>query len=123
MRILSPQDDQRIYYFAFGANLSPEVLKQRHMAIYETIDHTLENADLRFTLSGFYKDHGFASADAAVGEKVYGKLYLISRRDVKRMDYFEERSTIKYWVIIRANRFFIIVQQQLRKTSNRLKNT
>ena len=89
MRVLSPQDEQRIYYFAFGANLSPDVLKQRHMAIYETIDYTLEGADLRFTLSGFYKDHGFASADAAIGEKVYGKLYLMTQRDVKRMDYFE----------------------------------
>jgi hypothetical protein len=89
MRILSPKDDQRIYYFAFGANLSPDVLKERQMAIYETIDYTLQDADLRFTLSGFYKDHGFASADVAVGEKVYGKLYLMTKRDVKRMDYFE----------------------------------
>ena len=89
MRILNPQDDQRIYYFAFGANLSPDVLKQRHMAIYETIDHTLEEAELRFTLRGFYKDHGFASADAAAGGKIYGKLYLMTLRDVKRMDYFE----------------------------------
>ena len=89
MRILNPQDDQRIYYFAFGANLSPDVLKQRHMAIHETIDYTLENAELRFTLRGFYKDHGFASADAAAGGKIYGKLYLMTLRDVKRMDYFE----------------------------------
>ena len=51
MRILSPKDDQRIYYFAFGANLNPGILKQRQMAIYETIDFTLEEAALRFTPS------------------------------------------------------------------------
>ena len=89
LRILSPKDDERIYYFAFGANLSPEVLQQRRMTLFETVDYTLEDADLRFTLRGFYKDHGFASADAAAGEKVYGRLYLIRQRDAKRMDYFE----------------------------------
>ena len=89
MRILCPRDDQRIYYFAFGANLSPDILQERRITIYESIDYTLEDAALRFTQSGFYKDHGFASADAALGEKVYGKLYLMRQSDAKRMDYFE----------------------------------
>jgi len=89
MRILNPQDNKRIYYFAFGANLCPEILEQRRMTIYETIDYILEDADLRFTQSGFMKDHAYASADAAVGKKVYGKLYLIKQSDAKRMDYFE----------------------------------
>ena len=89
MRLLRPQSERRIYYFAFGANLSPDVLNQRRMTIYETVDYILEDADLRFTQPGFYKDHAYASADAAVGEKVYGKLYLIKQSDAKRMDYFE----------------------------------
>ena len=89
MRLVNPQNDHRIYYFAFGANLCPEILEQRRMTIYETIDYILEDADLRFTQSGFMKDHAYASADAAVGEKVYGKLYLIKKSDAKRMDYFE----------------------------------
>ena len=89
MRLLNPRNDQRIYYFAFGANLSPDILNQRRMTIYETVDYILQDADLRFTQTGFYKDHAYASADAAPGEKVYGKLYLIRQSDAKRMDYFE----------------------------------
>lgn len=95
MRLLRPQSDRRIYYFAFGANLSPDILVQRRMTIYETIDYTLEDAELCFTQLGFYKDHGYASADAALGEKVYGKLYLIKQTDAKRMDYFEGNPFLK----------------------------
>ncbi|MGB1310409.1 MAG: gamma-glutamylcyclotransferase family protein [Leucothrix sp.] len=89
MRLLRPQHDQRIYYFAFGANLSPSVLTQRRMTIYDTVDYALDDATLRFSQPGFYKDHAYASADAATGEKVYGKLYLIKQSDARRMDYFE----------------------------------
>lgn len=94
-RLLNPQSDRRIYYFAFGANLSPEILTQRRMTIYETIDYVLDDAALRFTQSGFYKDHGYASADAAAGDKVYGRLYLIKQSDAKRMDYFEGEPFLK----------------------------
>lgn len=89
IRLLNPQSDRRIYYFAFGANLSPDVLTQRRMTIYDTVDYILEDAELRFSQSGFYKDHAYASADAVEGEQVYGKLYLIKQSDAKRMDYFE----------------------------------
>jgi gamma-glutamylcyclotransferase (GGCT)/AIG2-like uncharacterized protein YtfP len=43
----------------------------------------------RQSLRGFYKGHGYASADAADGEVVYGRIYLILERDAERMDYFE----------------------------------
>lgn len=89
MRLLNPQDDQCIYYFAFGANLSPGILKERRITVFETIDYVLEDAVLRFSQSGFYKDHGFASADPAPGEKVYGRMYLIRKSDAARMDYYE----------------------------------
>lgn len=88
-RILSPCTERKIYYFAFGANLSPDVLKQRKIRVYEAFDYVLDNAALRFSLAGFYRDHGYASADAAEGEVVYGKMYLILERDALRMDYFE----------------------------------
>ena len=89
IRIVYPQDDRRIYYFAFGANLSPDILKQRGMTIFDTFDYVLEGAALQFTQSGFYKDHGFASADPALGEQVYGKMYQIRQSDAARMDYYE----------------------------------
>ena len=94
-RILQPRSDHRIYYFAFGANLSADILNQRRITVYETFDYILENAVLRFSLSGFYKDHGYASADVAVGEKTYGRMYLIRQSDAKRMDYFEGEPFLK----------------------------
>jgi hypothetical protein len=36
-------------------------------------------ASLQFTQPGFYKDHGYASAEAASDEVVYGRMYLIRR--------------------------------------------
>lgn len=88
-RILWPRDDRRIYYFAFGANLSPEIMQQRLTGFFEVFDYTLEDSTLRFTQSGFYQDHGFASADPAPGGKVYGRMYLIRQSDAERMDYYE----------------------------------
>jgi len=78
-----------VYYFAFGANLSPNILRLRRISVYETFDYVLEDCALNFSQRGFYKDHGFASADASVGDRVYGKMYLIRQSDAKRMDYFE----------------------------------
>lgn len=88
-RILWPRADRKIYYFAFGANLSPEVLEQRRIQVYEAFDYVLDDTGLRFNLAGFYRDHGYASADIAEGESVYGRMYLILECDALRMDYFE----------------------------------
>ena len=88
-RILWPRRDRKIYYFAFGANLSPDILELRRINVYETFDYVLEDARLQFSQAGFYRDHGYASADAAQGDVVYGKMYLILERDAERMDYFE----------------------------------
>ncbi len=89
LRALSPQVDNRVFYFAFGANLSPDVLTQRRIKVFDSFDYQLENAALRFTQPGFYRNHGYASADAAEGEVVYGRMYEILVRDAVRMDYFE----------------------------------
>lgn len=88
-RILRPRADRKVYYFAFGANLSPDVLEYRRIRVFEAFDYVLRDAALNFSLPGFYRDHGYASADAAEGEVVYGKMYLILERDAVRMDYFE----------------------------------
>ena len=89
LRIIRPNSKKRVYYFAFGANLSPNILRLRRISVYETFDYVLEDCALNFSQRGFYKDHGFASADASVGDRVYGKMYLIRQSDAKRMDYFE----------------------------------
>lgn len=88
-RALWPRYDRKVYYFAFGANLSHDVLKRRRIRVFETIDYVLEDSALRFSQPGFYRHHGYASADAARGELVYGRMYLILERDAERMDYFE----------------------------------
>jgi hypothetical protein len=84
-----PRYDRKIYYFAFGANLCAQILELRRIRVFEAFDYVLDDAALRFSLAGFYKDHGYASADAAAGEVVYGRMYLILERDAVRMDYFE----------------------------------
>ncbi len=88
-RALSPRPDRRVYYFAFGANLSHDVLARRKIKVFDEFDYALADAGLRFSQPGFYKNHGYASADAAEGEVVYGKIYQMLARDELRMDYFE----------------------------------
>ena len=88
-RALSFARGRRVYYFAFGANLSEDVLATRRIRVFESFDYVLEDAELRFTQPGFYRDHGYASADEAVGERVYGRIYQMLASDARRMDYFE----------------------------------
>ena len=88
-RILDPRADRKVYYFAFGANLSEDVLSRRRISVYDAFDHILDNAELRFSQPGFYKNHGYASADPVDGQVLYGKMYLILEADAARMDYFE----------------------------------
>lgn len=88
-RALWPRFEHKVYYFAFGANLSHAVLEQRRIKVFQSFDYVLDDAGLCFTQPGFYRDHGYASADAAAGEAVYGRMYLILERDVERLDYFE----------------------------------
>lgn len=88
-RALRPGYERKVYYFAFGANLSGEVLEKRRIKLFESFDFVLENAGLRFSQPGFYRNHGYASADAVDDEVVYGRMYQILERDARRMDYFE----------------------------------
>ena len=88
-RACSPKTDDKVYYFAFGANLSPTVLEKRRIQIFDSFDYVLEGAELNFSQMGFYRDHGYASADPAIDGVVYGKMYLMLKSDANRMDYFE----------------------------------
>ncbi|UCH40566.1 MAG: gamma-glutamylcyclotransferase [Gammaproteobacteria bacterium] len=88
-RALWPRHERKIHYFAFGANLCSKVLEKRCIKVFDAFDYVLDDASLCFSLPGFYRGHGYASADAAEGEVVYGRMYLILERDAVRMDYFE----------------------------------
>ena len=95
LRVLWPRYHDRVYYFTFGANLDQSVLNERRIRVYQSFDHALEGAVLRFTQPGFYHQHGYASADAGDGEVVYGKIYQILARDARRMDYYEGQPFLK----------------------------
>ncbi len=118
-RALSPRHEKKVYYFAFGANLSREILELRKMKIFEEFDYVLCDSALRFTKFGFFKDHGFASADPEPGENVYGKMYLILERDAKRMDYFEGVPFLKEHeqIIGRADEFDFFFYRTSRVTT------
>jgi len=88
-RALWPRATRKVYYFAFGANLCRDVLEQRRIRVFESFDYQLRDAELRFTQPGFYREHGYASADPAAGGSIYGRMYLILESDALRMDYFE----------------------------------
>ena len=88
-RLLAPRSEEKIFYFAFGANLCTDIMQRRGIRIYDEFPYVLDNAELRFSQSGFYTGHGYASADPSLGAKVYGKMYLILESDALRMDYYE----------------------------------
>ena len=88
-RAFWPRWERKVYYFAFGANLCRDVLEQRRIRVFDSFDYALPDAVLRFSQPGFYRGHGYASADDSEGSSVYGKMYLILETDARRMDYFE----------------------------------
>jgi len=79
----------RVYYLAFGANLSDEILKQRRIRPFTVESFTLRDHALRFDHPAPWEGCGFASAEPASGESLHGFLYALSDRDAARMDFYE----------------------------------
>jgi hypothetical protein len=79
----------RVQYFAFGANLSPAIMRERRIEALSTRHFTLEGYGLRFDHPAPRAGCGYASAEPAAGESVHGLLYTISERDAARMDFYE----------------------------------
>ena len=79
----------RVYYLAFGANLSDEILKQRRIRPFTVEPFTLRDHALRFDHPAPWEGCGFASAELAPGESLHGFLYALSDRDAARMDFYE----------------------------------
>lgn len=76
-------------YFAFGANLSPAVLRQRQIVPGYQEDFLLRDHELLFNQPGPYEGFGFASVHSRPGKMVFGRLLRLRAIDEKRMDYFE----------------------------------
>lgn len=89
----------KVLYFAFGANLDPQVLARRKVRIFSAREFELRDFALRFSHQGPYRGQGFASIEAGDGARTYGKLYEISRLDALRLDFYEGA-----WLINRYRR-------------------
>ncbi|MGD2170624.1 MAG: gamma-glutamylcyclotransferase [Gammaproteobacteria bacterium] len=79
----------QVQYFAYGANLSPAVMRDRRIEASAVRYFTLEDYGLRFDHPAAKAGCGYASAEPAVGESVFGLLYTLSERDAARMDFYE----------------------------------
>ncbi|MBI3534382.1 MAG: gamma-glutamylcyclotransferase [Deltaproteobacteria bacterium] len=83
------EDKTQVFYFAYGANLDKEVLKDRKISPLEEKEFVAENFELQFSHPGPYEGMGFASLIKKPGAKTYGKLYRLTQTDLKRLDYYE----------------------------------
>jgi hypothetical protein len=97
-------------YFAFGANLDPQVLTRRRMRVRSETEILLRDHALHFNQPGPLEGFGFASVEAAPGCLAYGKLLTLSRIDAIRMDYYEVlphlRRHRRVWAEQDGRRFF-----------------
>ncbi len=78
-----------VFYFAYGGNLSSQVLTQRRMQISSQQEFALPNYKLSFCHEIPFENAAMASILPAQGEFAYGMLFEISKIDQLRMDYFE----------------------------------
>lgn len=86
------------FYFAFGANLNPEVLRKRRIDVLSSRLVQLENFRLRFNHDVPFRKVGFASIEAYEGARVLGLLYEVPWIDEMRMDYFESNLFLKRYL-------------------------
>ncbi len=78
-----------IEYFAFGANLSQEVLQTRRINPIQSNPFALREHTLEFTQAGPFEGSAFASVKEKAGGTVYGELMSLTRLDLWRMHYVE----------------------------------
>ena len=77
------------YYFAYGSNLHHLQMKRRCPNCRFIKKIVLHNYSLTFR-----SKYGAADIEKKKGKKVYGALYLISKKAEKRLDLYEEYPTL-----------------------------
>ena len=77
------------YYFAYGSNLHHLQMKKRCPNCRFIKKKILHNYNLTFR-----SKHGAADIEKKRGKKVYGALYLISKKAEKKLDVYEEYPTL-----------------------------
>ena len=78
-----------IFYFAYGSNLHHLQMKRRCPNCRFIKKIILHNYNLAFR-----SKYGAADIEKKAGKKVYGALYLISKKAEKRLDVYEEYPTL-----------------------------
>ena len=78
-----------IYYFAYGSNLHHLQMKRRCPNCRFIKKIILHNYSLTFR-----SKYGAADIEKKMGKKVYGALYIISKKAEKRLDIYEEYPTL-----------------------------
>jgi len=102
--------NERVQYLAFGANLCPDILRERRIVPLDARYFTLRDHGLRFDHPAAQSGCGYASAEPASGESVYGILYTLSERDAARMDFYEMVPVVsryrRTWVVQDGERLY-----------------
>ena len=78
-----------IFYFAYGSNLHHLQMKRRCPNCRFVKKIILHNYSLTFR-----SKYGVADIEKKMGKKVYGALYIISKKAEKRLDIYEEYPTL-----------------------------
>jgi len=81
--------EKEVNYFAFGANLSKNILAERRIFALRSRPFGLRNHILKFNQAGPYVGSAFASVHEQTGSTVYGELMTISTLDLWRMHSME----------------------------------
>jgi hypothetical protein len=85
------------YYFAYGANLDPAVMKNRGMSIKNAETIRLPNFVLKFNHHVPFNGVGMASIESESGNSVHGILYTLPRIDERIMDCCETVLVLRWY--------------------------
>lgn len=87
--MLSSKEDKSVYYFAYGANMSPDLFKSR-VPDYEFLGLAeLHKHELKFNVPCEYLNKGFAGIAPCADGIVFGALYKISKTSLVFLDWAE----------------------------------
>ena len=92
------KEQPTVWYFGYGANLDPQILRDRFIIPRRAQEFELKDFELTFSQPGPWKGMGFGSVESAPGKSVYGKLYELRSIDAKRMDYYEAVPFLKRYM-------------------------
>ena len=99
------------YYFAYGSNLHHRQMQKRCPKCRYIKKHILKNYQLAFR-----SKYGACDIEKKLGKKVYGALYIISKRAEKKLDVYEEYPTLYKKIYFKSNGKKIMSYTMCRKT-------